>query len=381
MNSSEPELIDNNFPPEKLKTTADFLQIVLENKRLIDVRAPIEFKKGAFNNSVNLPLMDDSERHKVGICYKNHGNAEAVKLGHELIRGKIKSAKIQAWKKELEENPDAFLYCFRGGLRSRISQQWILDETGREIPRLEGGYKAFRRFLIDSLESISAELTTIVLGGRTGSGKTIFLKQFENFVDLEGHANHRGSSFGRLIVPQPSQISFENNLAYDLIIKKSLGYNPLVVEDEGRNIGRCHIPETIFNNLTGGELVIIEVPFEERVDLIFEEYVSQAQSEYDEAKKLKSDIPDWIDTVNASIDRIKKRLGGEKYKRVKQLLENAWLKQQESGELEKHKDWVRVLLQEYYDPMYDYQIQKRENRVAFRGNADEVLEYIKSKSK
>jgi tRNA 2-selenouridine synthase len=206
-----------------LPQSDDFRSIVLNETPLIDVRAPVEFAKGAFPHAVNLPLMDDEERRLVGITYKERGNAEAVKLGHTLVSGEVKAARIKAWNDFIDTHPDAKLYCFRGGQRSQISQEWIA-QSGREIVRLKGGYKAFRNYLMEETERSITRFNPLVLGGRTGSGKTILLHQLENAIDLEGLANHRGSSFGRTLVPQPSQIDFENALAYALIQKLEAGY-------------------------------------------------------------------------------------------------------------------------------------------------------------
>ena len=190
----------------------DFKKIVLENLPLIDVRAPIEYEKGAFLNSFNLPILDNEERHIIGICYKEKGNEEATKLGYKLVSGKVKEDRLNSWIEFIKSNPSTMLYCFRGGSRSRIAQEWITDALGKEIYRLEGGYKAFRNYLISSLSIENQNYKPIVLTGFTGSGKTIVLKEIENSIDLEGIANHRGSSFGAHANPQPTQINFENNL-------------------------------------------------------------------------------------------------------------------------------------------------------------------------
>ncbi|MEN8255915.1 MAG: tRNA 2-selenouridine(34) synthase MnmH, partial [Verrucomicrobiota bacterium] len=197
-----------------LPTTKDFKRIVLDDIPLIDVRAPIEFESGAFPTAVNLPLMNNEERHLVGIRYKEKGNAAAVKLGHELVGGEVKQERIAAWAEQIKHRPDTMLYCFRGGQRSKISQQWIAEETGTVIPRLEGGYKAFRNYLLEQLDPANQNPVPVILGGRTGTGKTILLQQLENAVDLEAIANHRGSSFGRFTTPQPCPIDFENSLAW-----------------------------------------------------------------------------------------------------------------------------------------------------------------------
>ncbi|MDX1353123.1 MAG: tRNA 2-selenouridine(34) synthase MnmH, partial [Thiomicrorhabdus sp.] len=234
----------------ELPQTDDFKSIVLNQTPLIDVRAPVEFQQGAFSSASNLPLMTDEERHKVGVCYKQHGNAVAVKLGHQLVNETAREPRIEAWVNFMNAHPEALLYCFRGGMRSKISQQWLQD-AGREIVRLKGGYKAFRRYLIDYLDELPGLLTQqdvkpIVLAGRTGSGKTLAIHQLNNAIDLEGLAHHRGSAFGRHATPQPTQINFENNLAMALIQFMETQPNSLVIEDEGRNIGSVNFSKELF---------------------------------------------------------------------------------------------------------------------------------------
>ena len=162
----------------ELPLTEDFRRIVLENRPLIDVRAPVEFNKGAFPTAVNLPLMTDEERHLIGIRYKEKGNASAVQLGKELV-GPVKQERVDAWKTFIKAHPNAYLYCFRGGQRSQISQAWV-QEAGIIIPRLKGGYKAFRSFLMAESERIAREANTLIVGGRTGSGKTRLIHKCEN---------------------------------------------------------------------------------------------------------------------------------------------------------------------------------------------------------
>ena len=172
-----------------LPTTEDFERIVLDDTPLIDGRAPVEFERGAFPAAVNLPLMNNEERRLVGIRYKERGNTEAVKLGEELVSGDIRRQRIEAWAAQLNQWPDTLLYCFRGGQRSEISQRWIAEETGKIIPRLKGGYKAFRNYLIDRLDPSSLKSKSILLGGRTGTGKTLLPRQLDHAVDPEAIAN------------------------------------------------------------------------------------------------------------------------------------------------------------------------------------------------
>src|SRR5690554_2823912 len=184
------------------ENTDDYRSLFLRGVPMMDVRAPIEFSKGAFPEVVNHPLMDDEERRKVGTCYKEQGQAAAITLGHELVNGDLKDARVAAWKAFVEANPNGYLYCFRGGLRSQLVQQW-LAEAGVEYPRVIGGYKAMRRYLIDSLDEAVRDCPLVLVAGMTGTGKTEVISALDNGVDLEGCAHHRGSSFGRHATPQP----------------------------------------------------------------------------------------------------------------------------------------------------------------------------------
>ena len=357
-----------------LALTDDFLSIVLENRPLLDVRAPVEFDKGAFPTSTNIAILDDQQRCKVGICYKDNGNEAAVKLGKKLVNKEIREQRIGEWKSYLSENPDAYIYCFRGGQRSGITQNW-LEENSVSVPRLRGGYKAFRNFLMEKSEEISASAKTIIIGGNTGSGKTILLNRLENTIDLEGLAKHRGSSFGKFISAQPSQIDFENALYYKLIQHKAQGHKYLVIEHESRNIGRAYIPKAIFDNLNTAGLVILHTPLDERVEITYEEYILndlQAYiTMYSEQGRQK-----WYENISAGFDRIKKRLGSERYLKIKSILAQSF-----EGEDEGHKEWIKILLSEYYDPMYEYQIKKSPLPILFEGSAQEIFEFIKNSEK
>ena len=354
----------------------DFAALVREEIPLIDVRAPVEFAKGAFPTAVNLPLMNDKERELVGIRYKNNGNAAAVQLGHELVSGAVKEARIKAWTDFIDTHPDAMLYCFRGGQRSGISQQW-LHERGYPIVRIKGGYKAFRNYLLTELESMEGRFTPIRLGGRTGSGKTLLLHELEPIIDLEGLAKHRGSSFGRHIEPQPTQIDFENLLAFDLLQKLHRGYETLIFEDEGKNVGRLYLPERFFQVIAQGALVVLETAMEERVQITFDEYVTEAQREYASVFH-EEGLRHWAEDIRSSIDRIQRRLGSRRHREILTIFEEAYTTQKEQGDSQKHKAWIEPLLRDYYDPMYDYQLQKREDKILFRGDRDAVRGYLQS---
>lgn len=363
----------------KFEVTQDFKNIVLNEIPLIDVRAPIEFKKGAFIGSVNLPIMTDEERHLVGICYKENGNEEATKLGHKLVSGEIKETRLNSWKKFIDENPKAMIYCFRGGSRSSISQEWISKYRNHEIIKLEGGYKAFRNYLINQLDPSTQTSKPVILSGFTGTGKTILLNEFENSIDLEGIANHRGSTFGRYSTPQPTQINFENNLAYKLIQYREKDYSHMILEDEGGHIGTNFLPKPLAAYFNTGDLVILDASIEERIQLTLQEYVINSQLEYikkygDEALGLN----EWFNYLSDSITRVKKRLGLGRFNQIYSYFEKAYSNQLSTGSYEMHKDWISFFLTDYYDPMYQYQLDKTDKKILFRGSSSEVTNYLKT---
>ena len=358
----------------------DFHNLVVNEVPLIDVRAPIEYEKGAFKPSVNLPIMNNEERHLVGIQYKKKGDVAATELGYQLVSGEVKEERIQAWKTYLEQHPDAMMYCFRGGSRSQIAQQWIEENLKLSIPRLEGGYKAFRNYLIEALEPASISVKPIILGGYTGSGKTILLNRLQNQIDLEGIANHRGSSFGRHVTEQPSQIDFENNLAYTLIQKQAKGYKHIILEDESRNIGRCFLPKPFYEYIRNGDLVIIEQEMEYRVKIILDEYVVASQKEHIETTdNVEEGMNQWFEYIVGGMVKLRKRFGVERVQILVDAVQKAFDKQLLTGSVTDHENWIHMCLKEYYDPMYQYQIENTTKNIIFRGNENEVFEFLKQK--
>ena len=140
--------------------------------------------------------MSDEERRQVGICYKEQGQEQAIKKGRELVPPALQAQRVAAWRRYKQENPDACLYCFRGGLRSRITQQW-LAEIGVEIDYVEGGYKTMRQFLVDRMTSDVNRANLMVITGKTGVGKTRLINRIHHSLDLEGLAPAPGFQFWR----------------------------------------------------------------------------------------------------------------------------------------------------------------------------------------
>lgn len=356
----------------------DFRSLFLNNTPLLDVRAPIEFNQGAFPYTENFPLMNDEEREAIGTQYKKLGQDEAMKLGHQLIQGEIKAERVKYWEQFIKQHPNGILYCFRGGMRSKLSQQWIYEKTGIMYPRVKGGYKAMRRFLIDELEASTQRIEPIILGGRTGIGKTIFLKKLRQQVDLEGLFHHRGSVFGKHVTPQPSQIDIENALSIKLLKLQHQGHTQIVLEDEGSNIGSRRIPESLIKKMKQSPIVMLEASIDERINITYQEYIIDALEEYLSFYGDEQGFRLWTKQLLDAIDKIQRRLGGLRHKELKTLLNSA-IQQQVSGNTEAHKRWIKVLLVDYYDPMYDYQLSKNKERVTFKGEQDEVFNYLKEK--
>ncbi|MCW8852473.1 MAG: tRNA 2-selenouridine(34) synthase MnmH [Gammaproteobacteria bacterium] len=355
----------------------DYHSLLLNDIPLLDVRAPVEFDQGAFPLAENFPLIDNQEREAIGIRYKNLGQDEAIKLGHELVRDEVKSERVQHWQDFFEQNPHGVLYCFRGGMRSKISQQWIYEQTGTIYPRVKGGYKAMRRFLIDELEVSAQQLNPVMLGGRTGIGKTVLLQRLDQQVDLEGIYHHRGSVFGKHVTPQPSQIDIENRLSIELLKIRNKEYSQIVLEDEGTNIGSRAIPDVLFAKMKQSPLILLEASIDERIDITFQEYISESLAEHQRYNGEDAGFESWANQLQTSIDKIQRRLGGVRHKELKALLTDAIQRQISTGDADAHKDWIKVLLVDYYDPMYDFQTEKKLERVVYRGTQEEVLGYLK----
>jgi tRNA 2-selenouridine synthase len=359
-------------------TAAQFDDLLLHQRPMFDVRAPIEFDKGAFPNVVNLPLMNDDERQQIGICYKEQGQDAAIALGNQLVSGITKSERIKKWFDFASKHPDAVLYCFRGGLRSKVSQQW-LAEAGIAIPFVEGGYKALRTHLIERLDQLVEEVPAFVLSGRTGTGKTEILPQFDRAIDLEGIAKHRGSSFGKFIEEQPSQITFENNLAVALMQLQRASNEPVIYEDESRLVGCRLLPISLQEKLKSSPIMVLNDHFDARVERIFGEYVVKAIAAWEqEISNPKEAFLAFGDSLLQSIFRIRKRLGSEAHTHLVKLLEKALSRQSNEGNLTDHKAFIAYLLTHYYDPMYDYQLSLKQDRVVMQGTASELVTWYKT---
>ena len=293
---------------------------------ILDVRSESEFEMGHMQNAVNIPILSNEQRKIVGTLYKQNGREVAVYKGLELL-GPLMSVRLKKGVK-LASNGKILVHCWRGGMRSQF-YAFLLHFYGLESILLEGGYKAFRGLVHQTFDQ---ELNIIVLGGKTGSGKTVVLKKLaelgEQVIDLEAIANHRGSSFGALgLKEQPSQEQFENALF--TAISKLDSTKTIWIEDENRTVGSRVIPEGFWNQMKSSSKIFLIRDFEERLDQIMLDY---------------SCFP--VKDLIISMQRIEKRLGPQHAKRAIELLEN--------GEI---REAFKIALV-YYDKAYLFGLEK-----------------------
>jgi len=424
-NKSDPSFDDDNDDDDDdddLENTMTrnllLTRIFTDDIPLLDVRAGVEFAKGAFPNSVNIPILNDEHRHLVGICYKEKGPDAAFDLGKELVTP-IKTELVQSWKKYVTENPDGYVYCFRGGSRSNISKTLLKEEAGVDYPLVSGGYKVMRQFLLDELERVQ-DLPIVMIGGHTASGKTHLLKRIlksnNRYVDLEGIANHRGSSFGELVDPQPTQINFENEVAIEFLKLRQRQQQqqqcqsgskqgqlqpqqPIFIEEEGNRIGRVTLPSSMYKAMMDRFPVLeLETSKEERVRICIQDYVTdmfplfvEQASSSSSSNIMDMDMDDGGEDPDLSclalahnnfrqvhinsLKRIKSRV--HNYEEINaQLLKGLDLFQR-TGDESGFIDFTGSMLQ-YYDKMYSYQMSQRKGEVLFRGDSKDIIEWTES---
>jgi len=338
----------------------DRINIIKNDTPLIDLRAPIEFNKGAFPSSVNIPILNDEQRTEVGTTYKKQGSDSAEKLGFDLVKNQQNEI-VCLWKKFIKKNPSTYIYCMRGGKRSQIAKSWLSDE-GINVPVIRGGYKALRNTAIKILDSVKNDQKSwVILAGRTGTGKTAILKNFNSAIDLEKHAVHRGSAFGGLAKQQPTPINFENNLASEYIKHNNI----LFLEDESRRIGKLTIPNEWYKKMKKSKIIIIELSIEERIINIAKEYVYNPLKNGLSKEKLNT-------LLQSSLLKIHKRLGLKLYNEISMKIQNILINLYKIP----HEEWIKELLVHYYDPMYDYQLETKKDRCLLKTNKSEVIKFL-----
>jgi tRNA 2-selenouridine synthase len=315
-------------------TVEEFVQLSLIHP-VFDVRSEAEFAHAHIPAAFNLPLFNNEERAVVGTIYKQSSRELAIKKGLEYFGPKMKDMIVFVEKTIAQTNPEnktVLVHCWRGGMRS-AGVAWLLDLYGFKVFTLVGGYKAFRNWVLQQFEQ---KIDFRILGGYTGSGKTIVLSALKEkgaaVIDLEGLAGHKGSAFGNIGLPkQPSQEMFENRLAVEIeSIRSNFPRESIWLEDESQRIGSVNIPQPLWNHIRTCAVVFLDIPFEARLDYLVETYGKLDKIELGEA-----------------IKRIQKRLGGLEAKLSLAFLEENNL-----------KECFSILLK-YYDKQYSKGLNNR----------------------
>jgi len=254
-----------------------------EFDEIIDVRTPAEFAEDHIPGAINCPVLSDEERIAVGTLYKQVSPFEARKTGAALVAKNI----AQHLQTRFRDHPKSWrplVYCWRGGQRSG-AMSIVLSEIGWAAHKLEGGYKTYRRDVLDQLATLPQRFTFRVICGATGSGKSRLLTALadseqpgngqpnhkQQVLDLENLAQHRGSVLGRLPgQAQPSQKWFDSLLLQAL--QKLDPARPVYVEAESSKIGNITLPDALFNAMHASECLLLETPLEVRVAGLLEDY-------------------------------------------------------------------------------------------------------------
>jgi tRNA 2-selenouridine synthase len=294
---------------------------------VVDVRTPSEFAQGHIPGACNIPLFSDQERKVVGTAYKRVSREAAMYAGLEFAGKKLVDLAKEGIRCAGSEKA-LVLHCWRGGMRSQ-SVAWLFGTMGIRCCILEGGYKTYRKYIHDQFEK---EFSMVVIGGRTGSGKTRILHELQNkgeqIVDLEGLANHKGSAFGALgEEPQPTTEQFENDLGK--VLMSLDGSRPVWIEDESRNVGKCVIPGPVFQRMKESRTVFLDVAREQRAAHLVEHYASYPPGE-----------------LIGCIQKISKRLGGNRTREAIDSVERS--------------DFFRtaMITLQYYDHAYMHALEK-----------------------
>lgn len=265
---------------------------------VVDVRTPAEFEKGHLVGAVNIPLFTNEERADVGTRYVQQSREEAIRRGLELVGPRLAGYVEQA----RSLGKPLIVYCWRGGMRSS-SMSWLFSTSGLASQTIPRGYKGFRKAAADRL---ALPWQWRVVAGPTGSGKTSFLRTLaeggEQVIDLEGLANHKGSSFGGIMQPaQPTTEHMMNRIHHAM---RDFDLSQTVwLEDESRTIGRVHLPDVLYEAMKIAPRHVLETPLAMRISNLVAEYGQLPPQE-----------------LVAAFERIREKLGGDRTNRAIEAL-------------------------------------------------------------
>ena len=319
------------MPPPITRTTDWHDQ---DYSMIIDVRSESEFAEDHIPGAISMPVLNDEERAEIGTLYKQVSPFEAKRRGAAIVARNI----AQHIDTKLADAPKDFaplVYCWRGGQRSGAMAR-ILSEIGWKVTLVEGGYKTYRKQVLDGLDDVPPKLELIVLRGRTGTAKTRILRAAAGMgaqvIDLEGLAAHRGSLLGpEPGLAQPAQRQFESRL-FDTM-RRFDPRRPVFIEAESNKVGERHIPPALWQRMRGAKSLQITAPVEARVEYLVEDY----QHVIAEPGRLEP-LLGWVTS----------RIGHEAVE--------VWRDHMDRG------DWsgfVSCVLKDHYDPAYDRSAAKR----------------------
>jgi tRNA 2-selenouridine synthase len=240
---------------------------------VIDARTPAEYALDHVPGAVSAPVLDDAERVQVGTLYKQVSPFEAKKLGAALVAKNV-ARHIDTLFGQKDKSWRPLVYCWRGGKRSGAMAH-ILREIGWRADTLPGGYRAYRRWVVEELSTVPEQREFVVVHGPTGSGKSRFLAALARagaqVIDLERLAAHRGSVLGGMPgEPQPTQKWFESQLLAEL--ENCKPGEPIFVEGESKKIGEIQVPEALMARMRASRCLRLQTDVETRVTLLLDEY-------------------------------------------------------------------------------------------------------------
>lgn len=259
--------------PDTLNPQPVSLDRIDEFDEIIDVRTPLEYAEDHIPGALNAPVLSNEERVIVGTMYKQVSPFEATRVGAAMV-GRNIAAHLDTTFADRPRNWRPLVYCWRGGMRSGAMTVW-LNMIGWRACQLDGGYKTYRRSVIEALDTLPDGFRYVVLTGHTGSGKTRLLHALAaagaQTLDLEALAAHRGSLLGALPSgEQPSQKAFDTAL-----VRTLRGFDrgrPVFVEAESRRIGAIALPLSLLNGMHRADCVNVETARDERVELLLQDY-------------------------------------------------------------------------------------------------------------
>ena len=313
----------------------------------IDMRSPVEFSIGHIPGAINIPIFSNEERAEVGILYKNLGEEQAKDVGLAIASRKLPDFVTQIRNLYKIGHP-VIIYCWRGGMRSK-SIVSVLNFMGIPVFQLLGGYKTYRRYVLDSLLKFTINPKIIVLCGSTGVGKTSLLQLLAEknvpIIDLEKLANHRGSVFGQVGLGKSTTAHFFD--ASILMKLNNLNKQPyIIVECESKRIGNVYLPDCLYQAMQTGTRILVNTDIEIRISRLIDEYTNLAEANTNE--------------IITSLKALNKRFGTKKI--------NKLLSDFDSGKI---RNVVRTLLVDYYDPLYGYE-KLDQNKYKLTVNCDDL---------